>query len=85
MLNLIRSHMTIFSSAYKSQMMVKVKFVNSVKYQNVTIKMKRNEYIILLPSHNIMLVSFLHGLKDVTLTFNIFNSVLIKNMGRREY
>ena len=27
-----------------------------------------------------MLVSFLHGFQDVTLTFNIFNSVLIKNI-----
>ena len=27
-----------------------------------------------------MLVSFLHGLQDVTLTFNIFNSVLTKNI-----
>ena len=41
MMNLARSHMTIFSSAYKSQMMVKVKSVNSVKYQSVTIKMKQ--------------------------------------------
>ena len=43
-MNLTRSHMTIFSSTYKSQMMVKVKFVNSVKYQSVTITMKRREY-----------------------------------------
>ena len=49
MMNLTRSHMSIFSSAYKSQMMVKVKFVNSVKYQSVTIKMKRGSigYIII--------------------------------------
>ena len=39
-MNLTRFHMTIFSSAYKSQMMVKVKFVNSVKYQSVTIEIK---------------------------------------------
>ena len=38
MMNLTRSHMTIFSYAYKSQMMVKMKFVNSVKYQSVTIE-----------------------------------------------
>ena len=37
--------MTIFSSAYKSQMMVKVKFVNSVRYQSVTIKMHETEGI----------------------------------------
>ena len=43
MMNLTRPHMTIFLSVYKSQMMVKVKFVNSVKYQSVTIKMKRRE------------------------------------------
>ena len=43
MMNITRSHMTIFSSAYKSQMMVKVKFVNSLKYQSVTIKMKWTE------------------------------------------
>ena len=46
MMNLTRSHMTILSFTYKSQMMVKVKFVNSIKYQNVTIKIKRREYII---------------------------------------
>ena len=47
MMNLTRPHMTIFSSAYKSQIMVKVKFMNSVKYQSVTIKMKQREYNIL--------------------------------------
>ena len=36
--------------------------------------------IVLPLSHNIVLVSFIHGLQDVTLTFNIFNSVLIKNI-----
>ena len=30
--------------------------------------------------HNIVLISFLHGFEDVTLTFNIFNFVLIKNI-----
>ena len=47
-MNLTRSHMTIFSSAYKSQMMIKVKFVNSLKYQSVTIKIKRREYMLLI-------------------------------------
>ena len=41
MMNLTRSYMTIFSTAYKSQIMVKVKFVNNVKYQSVIIKVKR--------------------------------------------
>ena len=42
-MNLTISHMIIFLSMYKSQMMVKIEFANSVKYQSVTIKMKRRE------------------------------------------
>ena len=44
MMNLIRSHMTILSSAYKLQMMVKVKFVNSVKRQSVYHEIHNNEH-----------------------------------------
>ena len=41
-MNLTRFHITIFASAYKSQIMVKVKFINSVKYKSVTFKMKQS-------------------------------------------
>ena len=73
-MNLTRSHMTIFSSTYKSQMIVKVKFVNSVKYQSVTIKMKRMEYgFIYACSSSLSHVSFQHFNKMVVIRVDLLN------------